>query len=152
MYSNDKRWLDRYTYFDELEKRKRDLQRWIGDQNNVDLFMKWIADRQITEAKQIRELPSIISNQTAYQLLLDGKNIQDAINVLATDDPTVNSKTFKELNKTLGIIRAFPRNELIDTIGNKAKLQLLHNLYAELGRLISDVERVYSNKQQEGYL
>jgi hypothetical protein len=114
--------------------------------------MKWIADRQITEAKQIRELPSIISNQTAYQLLLDGKNIQDAINVLATDDPTVNSKTFKELNKTLGIIRAFPRNELIDTIGNKAKLQLLHNLYAELGRLISDVERVYSNKQQEGYL
>jgi len=144
-YPEDEEWLRHFSYFYEAFKKEKDretgfnLKEWT--ENNLDLFMEWIRNDQIKRGMEVRELPKIINDQEAYNVLLNGGTVEDALDKYSGKDPTAGSPTFKLFGKTLKVIHTFPRNELIDTLKNKAKLQMLKKLHSELGDLIKDVER-----------
>jgi len=145
-YSDDDEWLGHFSYFYEAHKKERDketglnLREWT--ENNEDLFMEWIRNDQIKRGMEVRALPRIINEPEANKVLLDGGTVEDAIRVLSDKDPTAGSVTFTLLNKTIKVIQTFPRNELLDTLRNKAKLQLLEKLQSEIEDLIKDVKKV----------
>jgi hypothetical protein len=137
-YPDDKEWLGRYSYFYELYKKKQ-LKEWAEKNNNIDQFMAWIHDGKIERGEQVRELIRIFADHEAYQVLLD-EGIRSALEVLSNKDPSLTSASFRLFAKTLKEIRNFPRSELLDTVRNRAKLQMLKDLRSELDQLIKDIE------------
>lgn len=137
-YPDDKEWLGRYSYFYELFKPKS-LREWTEKEGNVELFGKWVAEGKLKKGEEVRSLPKIISDPEAYEAFVSKGN-KDAIDILSEKDPTADSMTYRRLQTALTAIQDFPRNELLHTVKNKAKLQLLEKLHAELGSLIKDIK------------
>ncbi|MGQ9468330.1 MAG: hypothetical protein ACUVTD_00635 [Nitrososphaerales archaeon] len=137
-YPDDKEWLGRYSYFYELYKKKQ-LKEWVEKNGNLDQFMAWVHDGKIERGEQVRELTRIIIDPDAYQAFLDG-GIRKALDVLSGKDPSLTSSSYKLFSRTLQEIRDFPRSELLDTVRNRSKLQMLKTLHSELGQLIKDIE------------
>jgi len=137
-YPDDNDWLDRYSYFFELFKKK-DLKAWAEKEANLDKFMQWIHDGKFKRGEQVRELRQVFQDEDAYQAL-QSADMDKASNILSNKDPTISSQSFKLVSKATQIIRDFPRSELVDTIRNKAKLDMLKTLRSELDQLIKDIE------------
>lgn len=138
---NDPLWVQRYSYFYELMKKKK-LKQWAEDPNNMDIFMQWILNKQIAKGAEVRLLPQIMENQSAFDATLNGAKVEEAIKILGKEDPAITSKSFKALKVAIKELQTFPRNELIDTIKNPAKMKMLETLYDELGTLIKDIKTV----------
>lgn len=137
-YPDDKEWLGRYSYFYELFKSKS-LRQWAEKEGNVEQFMNWIAEGRIEKGEQVRTLPKIINDPEAYDAFVN-KGSKGAIDILSEKDPTTDSMTYRRLQTALGTIQNFPRSELLNTVKNKSKLQLLEKLHTELGDLIKDIK------------
>lgn len=140
-YPDDIQWVTRYSYFYELVKKK-DLKKWSNDFNDLALFMKWVNDGQVAKGAEVRLLPQIIENENAYNTMLNGATVQEALEVLGREKPEMTSKSFKTIRSAIEELRMFPRNELIDTIRNPAKMKMLETLHEELGTLITDIKTV----------
>jgi len=138
---DDQLWVSRFSYFYELLKRKQ-LKDWVTDPENVEKFMQWISKGQIEKGMEVRDLPDIIAVPTAYKTLLNGGSIREALKIVANENPAVTSKSFKTIEKAIEELRTFPRNELIDTIKNPAKMQMLEKLHSELEAIIADIKSV----------
>lgn len=137
-YPDDKEWLGRYSYFYELFKPKS-LREWAEKEGNVEQFGKWIAEGKIAKGEEVRTLPKIINDPEAYEALVSKGN-KGAIDILSEKDPTADSMTYRRLQTALTAIQNFPRNELLNTVKNKSKLQLLEKLHTELEGLIKDIK------------
>lgn len=140
-HPDDPLWVGRFSYFYELLKRNQ-LKDWVADSDNVEKFMQWISKGQIEKGAEVRVLPDIIAVPEAYKTLLDGGKISDALSVVASENPAVTSKSFKTIEKAIEELRTFPRDELIDTIKNPAKMRMLEKLHSELEAIIADIKSV----------
>jgi len=140
-HSDDQLWVSRFSYFYELLKRKQ-LKDWVADPDNVEKFMEWVSAGQIEKGAEVRDLPDIIAVPSAYEKLLDGGRIGDALKVVAQENPAITSKSFKIIEKATEELKTFPRNELIDTIKNPAKMRMLEELHSELESIIADIKSV----------
>jgi len=140
-YPEDSFWVNRFSYFIEFFKKKKALKEWFNE-NNMELFMQWVSTGQTTKGADVRLLPQIVENPKALEAMLKGSTVQDALKILGTEDPSMTSKSFKTLKTAINELQKFPRNELIDTIKNPAKMRMLQTLYDELGNLINDIKTV----------
>ncbi|MEM0372873.1 MAG: hypothetical protein QXO69_03505, partial [archaeon] len=65
-YQSDKVWFEKYTYFNEL-LTKRDLREFSKFQENIDKFAKWVYEDKFKDSRNIRYLPQILANESAFR-------------------------------------------------------------------------------------
>lgn len=142
-YGNvDEKWLKKYSYFDEVLKRG-DLKPWSESEENIQEFMEWLRDNRIEAGMEVRDLSRILENNEAFKIFKgEGGTVKKALEYLSLIDPTVGSKFYSSINRTLEEIDFMPREELMSTIGNRAKIDMLKELRKKLDDLISDIERL----------
>ncbi len=140
-YPNDEGWLNRFSHFLELYK-KRALKDWIEDPDNVEEFMKWIHKNQISMAIKVRKLDKIIlEDKEAYQSLKDGKNIDHALEIFQKNDSIKQTQesTSSQVKNFQILIKGFPRDKMKDLAKNESQLAELQETYEEFGQLLKEI-------------
>jgi len=144
---DDKDWMNKYSYFYELEKKRfSDTKQthlpkgWIEE--NLGEFMKWVQNGQIERGREIRELPKIVRDEDAYQHLRSGGSITASIQILAQHDPSAGSKLFSKLAVLRKAIEGIKREDKIEAAENTARLNFLKDLRKDIAVLVDEIERI----------
>lgn len=88
--------IRKFSYFEELYK-KPPLRDWISSSPaNEDLFIKWVGTGRLDQGAQVRELPSILEDESALSALTE-EGFAAAQRVLAEDNPAITSKLFRKM-------------------------------------------------------
>jgi hypothetical protein len=92
-------------------------------------FHKWLADGRISDSKQVRDLPAILSNPEATKAL-EAKGYVHAMNVLMRQDPSLESDVFYAVKNATEKLKEAPASDIQDLkSGNAQKLIMLRNLH-----------------------
>lgn len=144
-FPNDKDWYHKFSYFDELYKR-RALKKFANIQENVDRFATWLNEGKFKDHRDVRALERILTDSDALQAF-EKRNFNEALKLLEEKDPTLKSPEFKQITKTIRLISAFPRKELLKTINNPQRIKILENLKTELDEFIKDIKSAESKQK-----
>jgi len=136
-FKDDKEWYHKFTYFDELYKR-RDLKEFRSLQKNVDMFANWVYEGKFSDVRDVRLLAPVLADPDALRTLERGK-FSDALKILEKKNPALKSKTFKQIEKVTELIRSFPRKELLKTVRDPERIKMLEQLRDELNTLLKDI-------------
>lgn len=142
-YKIDKEWFRKFTYFDELYKRK-DLKEFRGNPKNIDKFENWVFHKKLDDVREVRQLSKIFNDEEAMSEF-EKKDFNAAINIIGSKDPSINSSEFKKIKDTIDVIRSFSRKELSRTIKDTSRLNLLNSLKKEVESLIKDIKSMKKN-------
>ncbi len=130
--------IRKYSFFEELMKRQKRLKEVVPDWNAfIEDFESWVAGQEpkLVRAINVRDLPEILASEEA-RFALDTKGYREAIRVLASNNPEVDSDLFAIVVKATNAIREAPMSEIEDLrSGNEAKRRRLRELRAALGKL-----------------
>lgn len=145
-HPDDKQWYHKFTYFDELYK-KRDLKEFRNDPNNVIKFGDWVREEKFHDVRDVRDLPKIVGDMEALEAL-ERTNIDGARKVTESKDPTIKSPEFKKLKDTIDVIRSFSRKELINTLKDSSRITLLRTLKNEVESLLKDLDTMKKSNHE----
>jgi len=137
-YSDDTGWYRKYSYFEELFK-SRDLKEFTKLQKNIDKFAKWVYDEKFSDVRDVRWLGKILKDEDALHLF-ETKGFDIALELIKEKNPILKSKEFKQIQKTIDAIRSFPRKELIKTIKDPRRREIIMKLKEEIDSLVRDIE------------
>lgn len=137
-YNTDKEWFRKFTYFDELHKRK-DLKEFRKDNKNLENFENWVFHKKLDDVREVRKLALLLQDKEAMDEL-EKRDFNAAMSVIGLKDPSINSLEFKRIKETIDVIRNLPRKELSKTINDPSRLALLHSLKTEIDSLIRDIK------------
>lgn len=143
-YPDDKYWFNKFSYYDELYKRK-DLESFRNSEKNIDKFHSWIHDELFDDHRSIRQLPRVMMDSEAFRAF-EKEGMKKALMILANNDPSINSKSFKNIKEAITTMQGLSRTELSEIKTNSAKMRYLYNLKAELDGLINDLENTKIEK------
>ena len=91
-----------WSYFEELYKSK-DLRDEIKkDDQFTEDFCRWVGDDRLPKGENVRKLPDILKNDDARKRFECGatkKAFEDALKIVAKEDPSIESDFFKLLAK-----------------------------------------------------
>jgi len=136
-YPDDEKWYRKYTYFEELFRR-RDLKEFSKFQQNVDRFAKWVHENKFSDAKDIRILARIIDDKDLMRVF-ENSGFKASFELLQEKDPILRSKEFKQIQKTIDAIRFFPRGELVKTVSDPHRKAIILRLKEEIDSLVRDI-------------
>lgn len=136
-YPDDDLWYRNYTYFEELFKR-RDLKEFAKVQKNLDKFLKWVHEDKFTNVRDVRVLAQILEDKDALRIF-EMHGFVEAFKFIQNKNPALKSKEFKQIQKTVDILRFFPRKELIKTIGDPHRKAIILKLKHEIDALVKDI-------------
>lgn len=145
-HKNDKNWSEKYPHF--IEFLRKDLEDFRQNAKNVDKFMSWLEDGNITNSLDIRHLKSVTDSPRALHVL-EKNNISEAVKVVMLYDPTLKSPTYKKIVTITKLLKAFPTKEFLKTIEEGARLKLLRDLRNSADKLIIQIESVQRSKKRE---
>lgn len=137
-YPDDKKWFEKFSYFDELYKRK-DLKEDRENKKFVSKFNKWIYEKKFQDYQDLRKLKLVIMNSDAFAEL-EKHDFKAALRVLEEDDPSLSNRDFKKIKDTIDALKSISRVDLEEIRSNSSKIRLIYQLEAELKSLISDLE------------
>jgi len=137
-YPEDKEWFRKFTYFEELYKRK-DLKDFRANIKNVDKFSEWVKNNKFHDVRDVRSLARVLADSEALEKL-ERHGFADAQKIIESKDPTVTSAEFRKIKDTVEIIRSFPRKELMKTLNDSSRMSLLKLLRKEVQDLLKDLE------------
>jgi hypothetical protein len=149
-YPDDNQWYHKFTYFDELYK-KRELKEFRDDPVNIIKFGNWVKEEKFHDVRDVRVLPKIVTDEEALEAL-DRAKIDDALKIVESKDPTIKSPQFKKLRETIEIIRSFSRKELINTLNDSSRLTLLKTLKTEVESLLKDLDTMKKTAKGDAIL
>ena len=136
----DPQWWRKYTYFDELLKRK-DLKDYAKDDVFVLRFGDWVYSGKFKDVRDVRLLKKILDNEKAYKIFQE-KSFSDALSFLMLYDPSISSPFFKKAMEFGNSCLNIPRTEFISIVDNPAKEKMLRQVHAEIEKLLKDVDAV----------
>ncbi len=136
-YTNDEEWFSKFTYFDELYKRK-DLKEFRKEDKNLEKFGNWIFYQKIDDVREVRKLALILQDKDAMKEF-EKKDFNAAMKILESKDPSINSSEFKKIKDAIDVLRNLPRKELSKTVNDISRLNLLNLLKREINNLIKDI-------------
>lgn len=147
-YPDDKR-IDRFSYFYEFYKLESKMKKigkpnWVND--NLHRFMEWLHNDQFDYGKQVRLIPQVMADPAASQVLLGGKEMSKAIEVLEAFDPTVGSILYKRLGKLSETLDKFSYEEMASAAEIESKLRFLKELRKKVDALIANIESIQRTK------
>ena len=137
-YESDEDWHDKFSYFDELYK-KRGLDEFRARQSNVDKFADWVHEKKFDDLRDIRLLDRIVKDEDALRAF-EIRGLKAALKLLEEKDPTIKSIEYRQISKTISLLADFPRKELIHTMREPAKRKMLERLKEEIDSLLQDVK------------
>lgn len=121
--------IRKFSFFFELMKKKPLRQRYAEDTEFKQNFNKWVAEEQITEALQVRDLPTVLENPEAVKAL-ETEGFTEARNVLIRNDPALESNLFWSVKKATEALKQAPASDIHDLkAGNAQKIIMLRNLH-----------------------
>jgi hypothetical protein len=119
--------LDKFSFFDELT-RKRDLaDRYTDDLEFQQQFKRWLTDGRLNDSKQVRQLPMLLGNAQATEVL-DESGYVAAARVLVSEDPALGSELYDAVKRATDKLTKVPADEIRDLAQNKQKLLMLRSL------------------------
>jgi|GEM_PF-2903264 len=145
-YTDDGEWVHKFTYFDELFKRK-DLKEWRETEGSLKLFAGWVHGKKFRDVRDVRKLYLVLSDEEAFKAFKE-HNFDRAMKVLERNDPSLTDNYFKKIKSTLEIIRTTSRSKLEEIVKNPEEFKLLNSLSAELENLMMDLKS--KRKAMEG--
>ena len=136
---SDKKWLRKYSYFDEFFKRA-DLKPF---NENVEKFMDWLINGKIEAGIEVRSLSKVIGDEEAMKIFESrGGTVKKAVAYLSELDPSINSTFYSVIKKTIKEVNSMSRDEVMSTLKTDTKLNMLKNLRTKLNNLINDIEKL----------
>ena len=138
LFKDDKDWFHKFTYFDELYKR-RDLKDFRKIQKNVEKFGRWVHDGKFNDVRDVRRLANVLDDEDALRIL-ERESFREALQVADNKNPALKSKEFKKIAGIIELIRSFPRRELIKTMQDPARRGILETLKKEIDSLLRDID------------
>lgn len=142
-YRDDEEWFRKFTYFDELYKRK-DLREFTKDSKNLEKFENWVYHKKLDDVREVRKLALILQDNDATKEF-EKKGFDVAMSVIASKDPSINSSEFKKIKETIDVLRNLPRKELSKTVNDSSRLNLLSSLKKEIDSLLKDIKSMKKN-------
>ena len=119
--------LEKWSFFAEFFKRKK-LDEYRAKPANVDQFVSLVISGKLKRGADVRHLEKILKNKSAVKELKT-KGIDSAMALLGQADPAANSKTFRQLKKTVKLLQRFPTKDL-DRFGEAEPQRILRDLIA----------------------
>lgn len=145
-FSDDPEWFHKYTYYEELFKRK-DLTEFRTNPKSVDEFSKWIREEKFNDHRDVRQLAKIIADKNAF-VEFKKNDFTNAMKILEEDDPSLSNRNFKKIKDTLDVLKSFSREELADAKATPSKIRLLFSLEAEIKSLIAELDSIKHSKRR----
>jgi len=145
-YPNDKEWFTKYSYFEELFKRK-DLKDFRDNPNNVTKFSLWIYNGKFHDYQDLRKLNLVMMDGDAFKEF-EKNGFRSALLILEKNDPSISNIGFQKIKDTTENLKDISRSELIDIKSSPAKMRMLYNLESEIKSLISELEATKPEKKQ----
>lgn len=102
--------LEKWSFVAEFYKRKR-LEQYRSKPANVKQFVKLVVSGKLKRGADVRKLEKVLTNKNAVKELKT-KGIDSAMTTLGQADPTADSKTFRQLKKTVTVLQHFPTHDL----------------------------------------
>ena len=148
-YPEDQDWLNRFSHFLELYKR-RTLKEWAENPKNIEKFMEWVNNGKIPMAIHVRKLDKILlENKSAYKALQKGATILEAEEKIKDTEKdttaSISENADNQLQEMFDFVRNFPRSKMQELAKNPEKLGNLEDFYKECGRLIKDIKVIGTN-------
>lgn len=137
-YPHDSNWYQKYTYFEELF-RKMDLREFSKRQKNVDKFAEWVHEGKFKDSSEVRGLGQILEDADAMKAF-EAYGYARAFAIIQDKNPTLKSKEFKQVQKTIKLISTFSRKELVKTINDPHRIAMLRKLKDEIDALVKDID------------
>jgi hypothetical protein len=129
--------LNRFSHFEEFAKKKELRDRLEADPGFGAQFQKWVHEGRFPDAKDVRDLPDILDNESAYNSFVN-TGLTAAVAVLHDTDPSLLSSFWSTVDRAASELREAPLVEIEDLqSGHQAKLQKLKELRAALDTLAS---------------
>lgn len=138
-YPDDKKeWVHKFTYFDELLKRK-DLKDLREEEGFLDKFAEWVHEGKFEDVRGVREL-NAVWNDPAAKRAFENEDLKAARKVIERDRPEFTDPNFKLIRNIIDFLRSAPREDLDAIAASASKLKLLNSLEAEIKNLIIELE------------
>jgi hypothetical protein len=120
--------IKKFSFFQELIKKRELRERYDESMAFRQKFYGWLDDEKITDNKQVRLLPDILSNTEAAKAL-DVDGYDAAARVLISNDPSRGSDLFHAVKTATEALQVAPATDIQDLkAGNPQKLIMLRNL------------------------
>lgn len=149
-YPDDDRWLQRFSHFLELYK-KRALKEWADDPIHLEKFMSWIYNNKIPMAIHVRKLDKIIlESKDGYQAMQNDATIEQAAEIMKEQERRKSLTSFlsenvdDQVQNLFELVHNFPRSKMQEIATNDGKLKNFEELHEEFGRLLKDIKSVGS--------
>lgn len=119
-----------WSYFHEFNKRT-DLAEFRKIPANVKRFERLVRSGRLVSAMNVRNLASIIKTPGAFEAL-EKQGIEEALKLVARDDPTAGSPLFKVLTAAVDALRKFQKSEIAGIKQQKKQQQIIRTLHSKL--------------------
>ncbi len=121
--------IRKFSFFHELVRKKDLKDRYTHDMQFKQRFDKWLSEGKITDSRQVRDLPAVLSSPEAAKAL-EGQGFEEARKALVLDDPALESDLFSSVKNATEMLKTAPASEIQELkAGNPKKLIMLRNLY-----------------------
>ena len=145
-FPEDEMWLQRFSHFLELYKR-RALKEWSDNPTNLSKFMEWVNKGQIPMAIQVRKLDKIIENKDAYNAIQNGSSLLEAEDIIRDSEKIDVAQSISEnvdgkVTDLYNLVHNFPRGKMNEVAKDKDQLNNLETLHKEFGKLIKDIKKI----------
>ena len=147
-YSDDDRWLQRFSHFLELYK-KRGLKEWAEDPAHLEKFMNWIYNNKIPMAIHVRKLDKIIlESKDAYKAMQNNATIEKATEIMKQQKQrksltsSLSENVDRQFQDLYELIHNFPRSKMQEIAKDNDKLKYFEELHKEFGQLLKDIKSV----------
>jgi hypothetical protein len=124
--------IKKFSLFQELMKKKDLRERYDESDEFRQQVYRWLEKDRISDAKQMRSLPGILTNTEATKAL-NAHGFDEAAKVLIKNDPSLGSDLFHAVKTATEALNAAPASDIQDLkAGNAQKLIMLRNLKRSL--------------------
>lgn len=147
-YPDDDRWLQRFSHFLELYK-KRALKEWADDPTHLEKFMSWIYNDKLPMAIHVRKLDKIIlESKDAYKAMKNNATIDEATEIMKEQEKrksltsSISENVDGQVLDLFELVHHFPRSKMQEIAKDSDKLKSFESLHKEFGRLLKDIKAV----------
>jgi hypothetical protein len=132
--------INRFSHFEELMKKKELRELRENDSQFASSFRQWVRDGKFPDSRDVRQLPQILENETAFAAFQDG-GLPAARKILSAHDPSLVSNFWATIDRATSELRTIPLVELEDLQkGAPSKVEKLRLLKKAIDTLVQHAQ------------